>query len=220
VRQGRLDRPHSKWRRACVGSAIELFPAGWTARTAGLAGLALRKKHHGSGCRRTGPAPASLRFSQWRRNFFATKLFISGDFTFWGLGLRAGLKKRAVLRRWPLSRRVIALAAAYAIALSGLITSFGAATVTAAALTQPGGVLCHGNSTDQPATSRDGTTGKVCVDDCCIGCLAMPGALPVPPAVVARPQSSTDRVATLPSFTLVRTADSHYHGSRAPPAAA
>jgi hypothetical protein len=134
--------------------------------------------------------------------------------------LRAALKKRAVLRRWPLSRRVIALAAAYAIALSGFMASFGAAQVAAAASIQPGGVLCHGSSADQPATSPDGTTGKVCVDDCCIGCLAMPGTLPPPPAVVARPLSGPGRVATLPSFSLVRTPDSHYHRSRAPPTAA
>jgi hypothetical protein len=124
------------------------------------------------------------------------------------------------LARRPLSRRVIALTAAYAIALSGLIASFGAAEVAAAALTQSGGVLCHGSGTGQPAKSPDRTTGKVCVDDCCIGCLTMPGGLPPAPAVVARAQSGTDRLATLPSFTLVRTADSHYHRSRAPPAAA
>jgi hypothetical protein len=118
-----------------------------------------------------------------------------------------------------LSRRVVALAAAYAIALSGLIASFGAAQVAAEALTQPGGVLCHSSGADQPATSPDGNKPKICVDDCCVGCLAMPGTLP-PPTVVARLQSSTERVATLTSFTLVRTADSHYHRSRAPPPAA
>jgi hypothetical protein len=130
------------------------------------------------------------------------------------------VKKRAVLRRLPLSRRTIALVAAYAIALSGFIASFGAAQNAVAAIIQPGGVLCHGSGADQPASSPDGTTGKVCVDDCCIGCLAMPGTLPPPPAVVARPQSGTGRVATLPSFSLVRKADSPYHRSRAPPAAA
>jgi len=125
-----------------------------------------------------------------------------------------------VLRRWRLSRRIIALAAAYAIALSGLIASFGAVQIAAAALTQPDGVLCHGSGVDHPATSPDGTTGKVCVDDCCVDCLAMPGTLPPPPAVVARPQTGADRVAMLPSFTFVRAADSHYHRSRAPPTAA
>jgi hypothetical protein len=129
------------------------------------------------------------------------------------------LKKPAVLRRRSLSRRVIALATAYAIALSGLIASFGAAQVAAEAFAQPGGVLCHNTAAEQPA-SHDGTQGKVCVDDCCLGCLAMPGALPPPPTVVAHLQSGTVRVATLTSFTLVRKADSHYHRSRAPPPAA
>jgi hypothetical protein len=119
-----------------------------------------------------------------------------------------------------LSRRVVALVAAYAIALSGLIASFGAAQVAAEALTQPGGVLCHSSGADQPATSPDGNKPKICVDDCCVGCLAMPGTLPPPPTVVAHLQSSTERVATLTSFTVVRTADSHYHRSRAPPPAA
>jgi hypothetical protein len=132
--------------------------------------------------------------------------------------LRAKLKKRAALsRRWPFSRRLIALVAAYAIALSGLIASVGAAQVAAETLTQPGGVLCHSTGADQPATSPDGTQGKICVDDCCLGCLAMPGTLPPPPAVVAHPQSSTERVVTLTSFILVRTAYSHDHRSRAPP---
>jgi len=134
--------------------------------------------------------------------------------------VRAGLKKRKALRRWSLPRRVIALAAAYAIALSGLIASFGAAQVAAEALTQPSGVICHSAGADQPATSPEGTQGKICIDDCCVGCLAMPGALPPPPAIVAHPQASTERVATLTSFILVRTADSYYHRSRAPPSAA
>jgi hypothetical protein len=119
-----------------------------------------------------------------------------------------------------LSRRVVALVAAYAIALSGLIASFAAAQVTAEAFTQPGSVLCHSTGAGQPATSPDGTQGKICVDDCCLGCLAMPGTLPPPPAVVAHPQSSTERVVALRSFILVRTAYSHDYRSRAPPTAA
>jgi hypothetical protein len=153
-------------------------------------------------------------FSQWRGNFFATKLFMMGISLVWGIGLRAGLKKPAVLRRMSWSRRVIALATAYAIALSGLLASFGAAQVAAEAFAQPGGILCHNTAADQPA-SHDGTQGKICVDDCCLG-----WTLPPPPAVFAHLQSSTEHVATLTSFTLVRKAGSHYHRSRAPPAAA
>ena len=122
-----------------------------------------------------------------------------------------------MLRPW--SHRVIALATAYAIALSGLIASFGAAQVAAEAFAQPGGVLCHNTAADQPA-SPDGTQRKICADDCCLGCLAMPAALPPPPTIVAYLQSTTERVATLTSFVLVRKAESHYHRSRAPPAAA
>jgi hypothetical protein len=180
----------------------------------------LRGEHCGS-ARLTDKAStgSSGAFSQWRGNFFATKLFMMGISLVWGIGLRAGLKKPAVLRRMSWSRRVIALATAYAIALSGLLASFGAAQVTAEAFAQPGGVLCHNTAADQPA-SHDGTQGKICVDDCCLGCLTIPGTLPPPPAVFAHLQSSTEHVATLTSFTLVRKAGSHYHRSRAPPAAA
>ena len=132
--------------------------------------------------------------------------------------MRAGLNKLAVSRP-SLSRRIVALAAAYAIALSGLVASFGATQFAAEAVAQPG-VLCHNSIANDPATSPDGTNGKICIDDCCVGCLAMPGTLPPPTAVAAAPQSSTERVGTLTSFTLVRTADSHYHRSRAPPTAA
>jgi hypothetical protein len=138
-----------------------------------------------------------------------------------GLGLRAGLKTPSLLRRWPLPRRIIALAAAYTIALSGLIASFSAAQIAAEAFTQTGAILCHSSvDADRPAPSPDGTQGKICVDDCCVGCLALPGTLPTPPVVFAHLHLSTNRVATLTSFTLVRRADSHYHRSRAPPAAA
>ena len=132
--------------------------------------------------------------------------------------MRAGFNKLVVSRQL-LSRRVIALATAYAIALSGVIASFGAALVAAEAAAQPS-ILCHNSIADRSTPSPGGTSGKVCADNCCAGCLAMPGTLPPPTAVAAAPQSGTKRVATLTSFILVLTADSHYHRSRAPPAAA
>jgi hypothetical protein len=164
----------------------------------------------------------------WRGNFFAISLFLNQHLCS-GPGLRTGLHKPAVLRqsrpsrlwRQSLSRRMIALAAAYAIALSGLIASFGATQVAAEAIAQPGGILCHGGAWNHPATSPDGTNGKICVDDCCVGCLAMTAALPLPPAVVvAVPQFVNERVGNLTSFTLVGGADWHDHRSRAPPTAA
>jgi hypothetical protein len=129
----------------------------------------LRGEHCGSARLTDKASTGSGAFSQWRGNFFATKLFMMGISLVWGIGLRAGLKKPAVLRRMSWSRRVIALATAYAIALSSLLASFGAAQVTAEAFAQPGGVLCHNTAADQPA-SHDGTQGKICVDDCCLGC--------------------------------------------------
>lgn len=151
----------------------------------------------------TRPARPQARF-RWLGNFFATKLFLNPYFGCLGLGLRARLHKRAGSRP-SLSRRIVVLVAAYAIALSGLIASFGATQVAAQAVAQSGGVvLCHSNTGNEPATSPDGTNGKTCIDDCCVGCLGMTAALPPPaPVVVALPQSGNPRVATLTGRTLV-----------------
>ena len=73
-------------------------------------------------------------------------------------------------------RRIVALAAAYAIVLSGLIASFGAARAAAEAAAQPGEILCHSVAASQPAPSTDDSNGKVCVDACCVGCLALMAA--------------------------------------------
>jgi hypothetical protein len=50
---------------------------------------------------------------------------------------------RKIFAKRPLRRRIIALAAAYAIALASLISSFSVASVAAQAVAQPGGILCH-----------------------------------------------------------------------------
>ena len=46
-------------------------------------------------------------------------------------------------RKRLLQKRLVALAAAYAIALSGLIANFGGAQMAAAAAAQPGSIICH-----------------------------------------------------------------------------
>jgi hypothetical protein len=119
-----------------------------------------------------------------------------------------------------LSRRVIALVAAYVIALSGLISSFGATQVAAEAAAQPGAVLCHSSVADQSAPIPDGTNGKICIDSCCVGCLSLTAALPPPVTAVDVPPSCSRQVATLTSLVLVLAADTYSHRSRAPPTAA
>jgi hypothetical protein len=115
-----------------------------------------------------------------------------------------------------LPRRIIALAAAYAIALSGLLASFGAAQAAAAATALPAGVICHNTVADQPAS--DETNGKLCVASCCIGCLMMTAALPPPPANAAPlPRSLSHRLGPLEISALPGGNAAKSHRSRAPP---
>lgn len=118
----------------------------------------------------------------------------------------------------PIGRRLIALAAAYAIALSSLIVSFG---VARAAIPAPGTITCHSDAggTTAPAGSRP--DGKLCDASCCTGCLMLVAALPPPPAKVAGAQPSSAEPLTLAAVVTFRTAaHTSSHRSRAPPRAA
>lgn len=126
--------------------------------------------------------------------------------------------KRRVTK-WPLGRRLIALAAAYAIALSSLIVSFG---VARAAIPVPGTITCHseagGTTTQPPNGERD---GKVCDTSCCIGCLMLVAAVPPPPAKVTEtPRSSGRPLALTAVVAYGPAAHTASHQSRAPPRAA
>jgi len=124
---------------------------------------------------------------------------------------------RKILAEWPLRQRVIALVAAYAIALASVISSFGLARAAADIAIQPGGVLCH-SPAGHPAPSPDEANGKICIGSCCVGCLMLMAALPPPPVTaVARPRSSGENNALLENFVLVPGADNTSHRSRAPP---
>jgi hypothetical protein len=127
-------------------------------------------------------------------------------------------------RKRLLRKRIIALAAAYAIALSGLIASFGGAQMAAAAAAQPG-IICHTDFAGGSAPSPDGNTGKTdsktCIDDCCVGCLMLTAALPPPPVTaVVIPRSVSERVAPPAIAVLVSGPKTKSHRSRAPPPAA
>jgi hypothetical protein len=119
-------------------------------------------------------------------------------------------------RLWQ--KRLVALAAAYAIALAGLIANFGGAQMAAAA--QPGGIICHtdfvGGHVPSPAPSPDSGTNKTCTDDCCTGCVTLMAALPPAPANAGTiPPSASVRVAPLAVFVSIPRTKSHR--SRAPP---
>jgi hypothetical protein len=117
----------------------------------------------------------------------------------------------------PLRQRVIALVAAYAIALAGLSAGFGAAQAATAA-GQQGGVLCHSGIAAQPAPASNESNGKICVDySCCTGCLAMAAALPPPIPKIGIPHSLSRRLTPLAHFVLASGTDFNVHRSRGPP---
>jgi hypothetical protein len=123
--------------------------------------------------------------------------------------------------KWPVRRRIFALAAAYAIALSGIIASFGAGRAVAAEAGGPATVICHTEGAGDPSPANDQDNGNACTDSCCTGCLMLMAALPPPPAkVVGAPQSPGQ---ILPPRAVTGSAynpQTKSHQSRAPPYAA
>jgi hypothetical protein len=123
----------------------------------------------------------------------------------------------------PLRRRVIALFAAYAIALSGLFASFGLARAAAAAATAPDLVICHTLVAGEQAPSppADQTDGRHCAANCCVGCLMLLVALPAPPTkIVGAPQAPVERLVPPPIAVAAAGPETTSHQSRAPPLAA
>lgn len=119
---------------------------------------------------------------------------------------------------WPLGRRLIALAAAYAIALSGLMLSFG---VARAAVSLPGTVTCHSDAGGTTAPTGSRPDGKLCDASCCTGCLMLVAALPPPPVNVAEaPRMASRPLPLIAVITVGAAAHTSSHRSRAPPRAA
>jgi DUF2946 family protein len=127
---------------------------------------------------------------------------------------------RKYFARRPLRRRIVALAAAYAIALSSLIASFGAASAAAVAAA-PNGIICHTLVAGDEAPASGDTNNKHCIDNCCIGCLMLMAAVPPPPAkIVLAPLSASQSIAPPQNIALVGGLKTKDHRSRAPPLAA
>jgi hypothetical protein len=126
---------------------------------------------------------------------------------------------RKYFAKRTLQQRIIALAAAYAIALASLIASFGLASAAGEAAAVPGGIICHtvvgGQQTPSPAEG----SGKICLDCCCgVGCTMTMAALPAPPAGAAPLlQASGQRIAPAPLAVLTGAPEAKSHRSRAPP---
>jgi hypothetical protein len=128
---------------------------------------------------------------------------------------------RKYFARRPLRRRIVALAAAYAIALSSLIASFGAASAAAAAAAGPTGIICHTLVAGDAAPASGDTNSKHCADNCCIGCLMLMAAVPPPPAkIISAPLSASQSIAPPQNIVLVGGLETKDHRSRAPPPAA
>jgi hypothetical protein len=127
---------------------------------------------------------------------------------------------RKYFARRPLRRRIVALAAAYAIALASLIASFGAASAAAAAAA-PNGIICHTVVAGDEAPASGDTNNKHCIDNCCIGCLMLIAAVPPPPAkITGAPLSAGQSIAPPQNIVLVGGLQTKDHRSRAPPLAA
>jgi hypothetical protein len=125
---------------------------------------------------------------------------------------------RTELGKRSLRRRVIALAAAYAIALSSLIASFGAARAAAETAAVPGGIICHTLVAGQQTPSRDEGNGRICADCCCVGCLMLMAALPPPPGnAIAVRRAAAQAIAAPAAVTLAGSREAKSHRSRAPP---
>jgi hypothetical protein len=121
----------------------------------------------------------------------------------------------------PLGRRLVALVAAYAIALSSLIASFGAARAAAAAADTPGGIICHSLDAGQHAPADGQTDRNICSADCCVGCLLLVAALPPPPVNAVAVARSSAPVFAAPTIRgLTGRPEAKSHRSRAPPQAA
>jgi hypothetical protein len=116
-----------------------------------------------------------------------------------------------------LRRRVVALATAYVVALSSLLSSFGAARAAAEAVAHPVGIFCHGAAPEGTTFPADRGNNGLCIDCCCAGCLTPLTALP-PPANDLPPLRAVGyRVALPATAALAPARTAKAHRCRAPP---
>ncbi len=124
---------------------------------------------------------------------------------------------RQFFHQRTLSRRAVALFAAYTIALASLLATFTAARATADT-NNALGVICHTLDPGPNAPVGGQDNGKACAENCCIGCLMLTAALPPPPLRVAgAPQSAGQLLSPLAVAPLAAVSFTKAHRSRAPP---
>ncbi len=130
---------------------------------------------------------------------------------------RKGDDVHSPFARRSLRQRIVALVAAYVIALGGLFANLAAANAAAAAATGSGTVTCHSHSAAEPSPTRNDNNGSVCIDCCCVGCLMLLAALPPPLKAAGAPQSAAARLALPPIAAVPAGNSTRSHQSRAPP---
>ena len=123
---------------------------------------------------------------------------------------------RMTLTKRPLRQRVVALVAAYAIALAGLIGSLGTAAALAEVTTQPDVVICHSSLADKPAPVPQDSNRNLCIKSC-VGCITSL-AMAIPPTVsIALPQSIIRQLDLPAPAVRITGAKFNAHRSRGPP---
>jgi hypothetical protein len=114
-------------------------------------------------------------------------------------------------------RRVVALLAAYAIVLSGVIASFATARALPVAASTTA-VICHSDGSGEPSPASNQDGGRACVDDCCVGCLMLTATVPPPPAIaVPLSQAIRQPFEAVQSSAAVVRFRKKSHLSQAPP---
>ena len=121
-------------------------------------------------------------------------------------------------RDWPLRQRILALAIAYVVTLSGFVASGGLARATADAAGIAGGIICHAIVEADQAPTPDQTDH--CANNCCVGCITVVTALPPPANPAGALQSSAQRLTLQGQVSLASRPETASHRSRAPPSAA
>jgi hypothetical protein len=117
-----------------------------------------------------------------------------------------------------IQRRFVALVAAYAIALSGLLANFTAAHAAIQTANSPIGIICHTLQIDQQVPAHDQGSDQACAANCCIGCLMLMAALPPPPVTVTGALQTAGVLLSLPAADAVAAvSETKSHRSRAPP---
>ena len=126
---------------------------------------------------------------------------------------------RHAFARRPLRQRIIALVAAYAIALASLAAGFGAAQAAVEALDGGYGVICHSDGAGGPPTGSHDSNGAICLKSCigCIGSLAT--VMPPTVAPAGPPQLAFKRLDPPAPVAIVAGAKTNAYRSRGPPLA-